>query len=73
MLKPTFHVCLTYNPNYEGRQTIPSTIKNIFRTVAMIRLDLEKICAINLLLQGFGNVSQSIAKKLTKIFNKAQN
>jgi len=39
----------------------------------MVKLDFEKICAINLLLQGFGNASQSTAKRLAKIFSKAQN
>ena len=39
----------------------------------MVKIDFEKICAINLLLQGFGNISQSTSKRLAKIFSKAQN
>lgn len=40
LLKPNFHFCITFNPTYQGRQPIPSTIKNIFRTVALVKLDL---------------------------------
>ena len=36
-LRPDFHLCITYNPSYTGRQTIPKNVSKHFRTVAMVK------------------------------------
>ena len=51
--RPDFHLCITYNPTYTGRQAIPKNVSKHFRTVAMVRCDKNVICQLLLYSKGF--------------------
>lgn len=51
--RPDFHLCITYNPSYLGRQEIPKSVIKHFRTVAMVNCDKKIICQLLLYSKGF--------------------
>lgn len=51
--KPDFHLCITYNPTYAGRQHIPNSIQKQFRIVAMVNCDKKMICKLLFYTKGF--------------------
>ena len=69
--KPDFHLCITYNPTYMGRQKIPKQVMKHFRTVAMVNCDKIMICQLILYSKGF-RYAQQLSNKLNKVFDYSE-
>jgi dynein heavy chain 1, cytosolic len=66
--RPDFHLCITYNPSYVGRQTIPKNVIKHFRTVAMAKCDKKIICQLLLYSKGF-KTADELSSKLNRVFD----
>ena len=66
-LRPDFHLCITYNPSYLGRQTIPKNVSKHFRTVAMVKCEKNIICQLILYSKGFKE-ADDLSNRLNRIF-----
>lgn len=65
--KPDFHLCITYNPSYIGRQTISKNVLKHFRIVAMVNCDKNVICKLLFYSKGFKE-ADNLSLKLNKLF-----
>lgn len=63
----TVGIFITMNPGYAGRTELPENIKALFRPCSMVVPDLELICEIMLMAEGFVEAS-GLAKKFTTLY-----
>ncbi|KDD74558.1 AAA+ ATPase, partial [Helicosporidium sp. ATCC 50920] len=64
-LKPSVMAFITMNPGYPGRAELPESLKALFRPVSMAAPDLELICEIMLMAEGFQQATTLAHKFIT--------
>ncbi|XP_031712248.1 dynein heavy chain 10, axonemal [Anarrhichthys ocellatus] len=64
-------IFITMNPGYAGRTELPESVKALFRPVVVIVPDLQQICEIMLLSEGF-LMATVLAKKMTVLYKLAR-
>lgn len=67
-LHPNVGIFVTMNPGYAGRSNLPDNLKQLFRSIAMIQPDWERIAQVMLFSQGFRS-SETLAGKLVLLFS----
>lgn len=70
-LHPNVGIFVTMNPGYAGRSNLPDNLKQLFRGIAMIQPDWEKIAQVMLFSQGF-SASEVLAGKMVLLFTLCQ-
>uniref|UniRef100_A0A8P0S8H0 Dynein axonemal heavy chain 11 n=1 Tax=Canis lupus familiaris TaxID=9615 RepID=A0A8P0S8H0_CANLF len=66
-LKPSVGIFITMNPGYAGRTELPENLKALFRPCAMVAPDIELICEIMLVAEGFAE-ARSLARKFVTLY-----
>ena len=70
-LNPDVGIFVTMNPGYAGRSNLPDNLKQLFRSIAMIRADREVITEVMLFSQGFAT-ARKLAGKVVLLFKLMQ-
>ncbi|XP_061771898.1 dynein axonemal heavy chain 11 [Nerophis ophidion] len=67
LLKPSVGIFITMNPGYAGRAELPENLKALFRPCAMVVPDIELICEIMLVAEGFCG-AKLLARRFTALY-----
>jgi len=70
-LKKNIGIFVTMNPKYIGRSKLPENLKNLFRGIAMVKPDTNKIGEVKMYTQGF-NKAQELSNKIVTLFDLCQ-
>ncbi|XP_062848433.1 dynein axonemal heavy chain 11 [Trichomycterus rosablanca] len=68
VLRPTVGIFITMNPDYAGRTELPENLKALFRPCAMVVPDMELICEIMLMAEGFLN-ARLLGRKFITLYS----
>ena len=60
-------IFVTMNPGYAGRKNLPDNLKQLFRSIAMVKPDRELIAQVMLFSQGF-RTAEFLARKIVPLF-----
>jgi len=66
-LKNTVALFITMNPTYIGRTELPDNVKALFRPMTMIVPDIDLICEIKLMSEGFKD-AKGLASKMARLY-----
>ncbi|EGG20698.1 cytoplasmic dynein heavy chain [Cavenderia fasciculata] len=70
-IHPDMGIFVTMNPGYAGRSNLPDNLKQLFRSMAMIKPDREMIAQVMLYSQGF-KTAEVLAGKIVPLFKLCQ-
>ncbi|KAJ3451774.1 dynein heavy chain [Anaeramoeba flamelloides] len=66
-IDPDMGIFITMNPGYAGRSNLPDNLKQLFRSIAMIKPDRELIAEVMLYSQGF-KTAEGLSGKAVPLF-----